>query len=439
MNASRIRELDASDPLAPLRERFALPPDTVYLDGNSLGALPKATVERMRKTVEHEWGEGLIRSWNRARWVELAADVAGRIGRLVGGRGEHVSVGDSTSINLFKVLSAAAALVEPGSGRRTILSERDNFPTDLYIAESVAERHGLELRLVDGPDIVAALDDRTAILLLTHVNYRTGRRWAMRETTRAAHAAGALAVWDLAHSAGAVPLELEADRADFAVGCGYKYLHGGPGAPAFLWVHPEQLDRIEREGRRQPLAGWLGHAAPFAFEPAYRPASGIGRFACGTWPVLSLTALDEGVRVFDAAEAFGGMPALRAKSVALVDAFIAAVETRCGAHGLSPVTPRDAGSRGSQASFACPPGVDAFAVMQALIDRGVIGDFRAGSPGVAAQGGDAARGEADLLRFGFAPLYNTFDDAWTAAGTLADLLDTGAWTDPRFAARSAVT
>ena len=430
MNADAIRALDAADRLAPLRERFALPPDTVYLDGNSLGALPKATAERMRTTVEHEWGEGLIRSWNRARWVELAADVAARIGRLVGGRAEHVSVGDSTSINLFKVLSAAAALVDRSTGRQTLVSERDNFPTDLYLAESVCERHGLELVLVDGADLAAALDERTAILLLTHVNYRTGRRWAMRETTAAAHAAGALVVWDLAHSAGAVPLALEADEADFAVGCGYKYLNGGPGAPAFLWVHPRHLERIDREGLRQPLSGWLGHAAPFAFEAAYRPAAGIGRFACGTWPVLSLTALEEGVKVFDAAEALGGMQALRAKSVALVDAFVGAVEARCAGHGLRLVTPRDAEQRGSQASFACPEGVDAYALMQALIDRGVIGDFRAGA---------RDRSEADLMRFGFAPLYNTFDDAWRAAGTLADLLATGAWRDPRFAARSAVT
>ena len=430
MNDAAIRALDAADRLAPLRERFALPPDTVYLDGNSLGALPRATAERMRTTVEHEWGEGLIRSWNRARWIDLAADVASGIGRLIGGRAEHTSVGDSTSVNLFKVLSAAASLVDRASGRRTIVSERDNFPTDLYMAESVAERHGLELVLVDGTDLDSALDETAAILLLTHVNYRTGRRWPMAETTRAAHAAGALVVWDLAHSAGAVPLALEADDADFAVGCGYKYLNGGPGAPAFLWVHPRHLDRIDRDGVRQPLSGWLGHAAPFAFEPAYRPAAGIGRFACGTWPVLSLTALDEGVKVFDAAEALGGLPALRAKSVALVDAFIGAVEARCEGRGLRVVTPRDAEQRGSQASFACAEGIDTFAVMQALIDRGVIGDFRAGV---------ASRGEPDLLRFGFAPLYNSFDDAWRAAGTLAEILGTEAWREPRFAARSAVT
>jgi kynureninase len=430
MNADAARALDAADRLAPLRARFALPPDTVYLDGNSLGALPKATVERLRTTVAHEWGEGLIRSWNRAGWIELAAAVAGRIGRLVGARAEHVSVGDSTSVNLFKVLSAAAQLVPGGGARHRIVSERDNFPTDLYLAESVAERHGLELVLADGEDgVLAALDERTAIAMLTHVDYRTGRRWRMREATDAIHAAGALAVWDLAHSAGAVPLALEDDGADFAVGCGYKYLNGGPGAPAFLWVHPRHLERIEREGLRQPLSGWLGHAAPFAFESAYRPAAGIGRFACGTWPVLSLAALDEGVRVFDAAEPLGGMAALRAKSVALVDAFVAAVETRCAGHGLALVTPRDAERRGSQASFACPGGVDAFAVMAALIERGTIGDFRAGG----------RPGEPDLLRFGFAPLYNAFDDAWRAAGTLADVLATEAWRAPRFAARSAVT
>lgn len=430
MNEAQVRALDAADPLAALRDRFALPPDTVYLDGNSLGALPRATAERMRATVEHEWGEGLIRSWNRARWIDLASDVATRIGRLIGGRSEHVSVGDSTSVNLFKVLSAAAAMVPSGSGRRTIVSERDNFPTDLYLAESVAARHGLALRLVDGADIASALDERTAILLLTHVHYRTGRRWSIPQLSKAAHAAGALVVWDLAHSAGAVPLDIERDGADFAVGCGYKYLNGGPGAPAFLWVHPAHLERIDRENIRQPLSGWLGHAAPFAFEPTYRPAAGIGRFACGTWPVLSLTALDEGVKVFDAAEPLGGMQALRAKSVALVDTFVGAVESRCARHGLRLVTPRDAEDRGSQASFACPPGIDAYALMQALIDRGVIGDFRAGI---------ADRGEPDLVRFGFAPLYNTFDEAWRAAGAIADILAAGSWREARFAQRSAVT
>ncbi|MEO6361763.1 MAG: aminotransferase class V-fold PLP-dependent enzyme, partial [Caldimonas sp.] len=336
---------------------------------------------------------------------------------------------------LFKVLSAAVALQRSDAPlRRVIVSERGNFPTDLYIAESVATAAGLALRLLDGDGVAEHLGSDVAVLLLTHVDYRSGRMHDMAATTRAAHATGALVVWDLAHSAGAVPVDLAAADADFAVGCGYKYLNGGPGAPAFLWAHPRHTERMDREQLRQPLSGWLGHAAPFEFAPSYRPAPGISRFVCGTPPVLAMAALDCGVSVFAEAEACGGMAALRAKSIALTELFIARVEALCGGHGLRLMTPRDAARRGSQASFAHAGG---FAVMQALIERGVIGDFRAGQARV----GDEAAGlaHADLLRFGFTPLYTRFVDAWDAAAQLHDVLTSEAWRGERFARRTAVT
>ena len=419
---------DAADPLRSLRDEFVLPEGVLYLDGNSLGALPKRTAARVRTTIESEWGEGLIRSWNSAGWIDLAQSIGNAIATLVGAGPGEISVGDSTSVNLFKALSAAAALQKADApSRTTLLSERSNFPTDLYIAESVAVAAGLKLRLVDAADLADHLNHDVAVLLLTHVNYRSGRMHDMVELTRLAHAAGALTVWDLAHSAGAVPVDLHRADADFAVGCGYKYLNGGPGAPAFVWAHPRHTGRMDREGLRQPLSGWLGHAAPFDFVPAYRPAAGIGRFVCGTPPIVAMKALQCGLEVFAAAEAFGGMTALREKSIALTELFIGRVESECAGQGLELTTPRDPAVRGSQASFAH---ADGYAIMQALIERGVIGDFRAGH---------AETGEANLLRFGFTPLYTRFADAWDAAAILADVLASGLWREPRFARRAAVT
>ncbi len=430
--------LDRADPLAALRDEFALPGGVVYLDGNSLGALPRRTAARLAQVAEREWGEGLIRSWNGARWIDLSRRIGDKIAPLAGAGAGEVCVGDSTSLNLFKTLSAAVALQRADApARRVILSERGNFPTDLYIAESIAASQGLDLRLVDAAGVGKSLRDDVAVLMLTHVNYRSGRMHPLAETTRAAHDAGALVVWDLAHSAGAVPLDLRGADADFAVGCGYKYLNGGPGAPAFLWAHPRHTARMDREQLRQPLSGWLGHAAPFEFAPAYRPAGGIGRFVCGTPPVLAMAALECGVDVFADAERAGGIAALRAKSVALTELFIAQVEERCVGLGLVLVTPRDAASRGSQASFAH---ADGYRVMQALIERGVIGDFRAGeapstnpvdAPGLALSG--------DLLRFGFTPLYTRFVDAWDAAAQLHDVLASGAYRDARHGRRGKVT
>ncbi|MEP7056652.1 MAG: kynureninase [Caldimonas sp.] len=419
--------LDAADALAPLRELFALPAGVIYLDGNSLGALPKATAARLDEVVRAEWGDGLIRSWNTAGWIDLPQRLGDRIAGLIGVGPGEVVVADSTSVNLYKVLSAALALTKADAPERTVIvSERGNFPTDLYIADSVAREHGFELKLVERADLAAHLDDRLALLMLTHVDYRSGRMHRMAETTRAAHAAGALMVWDLAHSAGAVPVELmgggaKEEAADFAVGCGYKYLNGGPGAPAFVWAHPRHVARMDRDGSSQPLSGWLGHAAPFEFGPAYRPAAGIARFVCGTPPILSLAALECGLDVFGAADAHGGIAALRRKSIALGELVIEAVEARCAGHGLELTTPRDPAERGSQVSFAHAHG--GYAIVQALIERGVIGDFRA----------------PDLLRFGFAPLYTRHVDVWDAVEHLGQVLDRGEWCEPRYARRSLVT
>jgi kynureninase len=411
--------LDATDPLAPLRAQFSIPDGVIYLDGNSLGVLPAATPARVQQVVADEWGQGLIRSWNSAGWITLAQRVGDKIARLVGaGPGELVAA-DSTSVNLFKVLSAALAIAkEDAPSRRVILSERSNFPTDLYIAESLAAQHGCTLELIDDADAIAARLQQSdvAVLMLTHVNYRTGRMHDMAALTAAAHAAGALTVWDLAHSAGAVPVDLHGAEADFAVGCGYKYLNGGPGAPAFVWAHPRHAERFW-----QPLSGWMGHAAPFEFTPDYRPAPGIARYLCGTPAVLAMSALECGVDTVLAAEPMGGMTALRAKSLALTRTFAELVATRCAGHGLTCVSPHDDALRGSQVCLAHPE--MAYPVVQALIARSVIGDFRA----------------PDILRFGFTPLYTRFVDVWDAVEHLAQVLDRGEWREARFHQKAAVT
>ena len=413
------RALDAQDPLRPLRDLFTLPEGVIYLDGNSLGPLPKAAPERIASAVREEWGQGLIRSWNTAGWYELPRRLGDRIATLVGaGPGEVVAT-DSTSINLFKVLSAALSICAADAPkRRTIISERSNFPTDLYIAEGIARERGLELQLLEAEQIPAALDERTAVLMLTHVNYRTGAMHDMRAITQTAHAAGALVVWDLCHSAGAVEVDLRGADADFAIGCGYKYLNGGPGAPAFAWVHPRHADRFW-----QPLSGWWSHEAPFAFTHDYRPAQGIARYLCGTQPILSLTGLECGLDTLMAAEPLGGMAALRRKSLALTDLFIALVEERCGGHGLGLATPRAHAQRGSQVCLTRETG--AYAIVQALIARGVIGDFRAGRP--------------DILRFGFTPLYLGFEDVWHAVEHLRQVLAAQEWQRPEFNRQHAVT
>jgi len=409
--------LDARDPLAPLREHFTLPNGVIYLDGNSLGALPKATPARIAQAVQQEWGEGLIASWNMAGWIDLPRRLGDRLAPWIGAAPGEVLVADSTSINLYKVLHAALQLQ---GGRRTrVVGERSNFPTDDYIAQSVVRAHGGELVLADSAEgIPALLDERCAVLMLTHVNYRSGRMHDMAEVTRLAHEAGALAVWDLCHSAGAVPVDLLGANADFAIGCGYKYLNGGPGAPAFVWMHPRHHGKA-----RQPLSGWLGHAAPFEFSGDYRPAAGIQQFQCGTPAVLAMTALDASLDVFDAAQKLGGMAALRSKSLALTEAFIAEIDARIPSATVQ--SPRNAALRGSQVSISLPSDIDGYAVMQALISRGVVGDYRAGEPG--------------LLRFGFTPLYTRHVDVVDAVTILIDVLKTEAWRTPEFQRRSAVT
>ncbi|WP_374700732.1 kynureninase [Aureimonas sp. D3] len=407
----RAEAADHADRLRPLRALFHLPEGMTYLDGNSLGCLTYGARARLRDVVDREWGTGLIASWNQAGWVDLPARVGARIARLVGAEEGALVACDSTSVNLFKVLASALAL---RPGRRVIVSERSNFPTDLYMAEGLASllNQGHELRLADHADEIPALvTDETAVLMLTQANYRTGALHDMAALSRLAHERGALALWDLAHSAGALPVDLAGDGADFAIGCGYKYLNGGPGAPAFLYVAPRH-----QAAARQPLSGWFGHAAPFAFEAGYQPASGVTRFLTGTPSVLALSALDAALDAFDGVD----MAALREKSVALTRFFIAAVEALCAGHGLQLVTPREPARRGSQVSFTHPA---AYALCQALIDEGVVGDFRA----------------PDILRFGFAPLYNSFADALNAAITIAELLASKRYEDERFQRRNTVT
>jgi len=428
IDLAHCQRLDAADPLAPLRARFDLPEGVVYLDGNSLGALPRAVPQRVAEVVRAEWGQGLIQSWNQAGWFELPRRVGDRVAPLIGAGPGEVVAADTTSVNLFKALSAALSIQKlRGQAARTeIVSERSNFPTDLYIAEALCRERGLALRLVDAPEhIPAALGERTAVLMLTHVNYRTGALHDMAALTRAAHAAGALAVWDLCHSVGAVPVDLTGCDADFAIGCGYKYLNGGPGAPAFVWVHPRHVDAAW-----QPLAGWWGHGRPFDFVPGYEPAAGIARYQCGTQPIVSLAALDAALDVFGEAQALGGMAALRAKSLALTDLFIAAVEEFCpGSFTL--VTPREHARRGSQVCLTptdrLPPGC-AYAIVQALIARGVVGDFRAG---------DGA--QPDILRFGFTPLYLSHQNVLQSALHLRSVLSNKEYAEPRFNQRHAVT
>jgi len=410
LDLAACEALDREDPLARHRDAFALPAGVVYLDGNSLGPLPRATAARIQDVIAREWGEDLITSWNRAGWIELPRRIGAKIARLIGADPEEVIVCDSTSVNLFKVLAVALAL---RPGRRTIVSDTGNFPSDLYIAQGLAALRaaGHTLRLVAPEAVIDAIDADTAAVMLTEIDYRSGRRHDMAAITAAAHAKGALAVWDLAHSAGALPVALARCGADFAVGCGYKFLNGGPGAPAFLFVAARHL-----AGSAQPLSGWLGHAAPFAFETGYRAAAGIDRYVSGTPPVLSMAALDCGVDTLLAAD----MPALRAKSMRLGDLFIDLVESRCAGHGVTLACPRDSAWRGSQVSFRHPEG---YAIVQALIARGVIGDFRA----------------PDVMRFGIAPLYLRHVDIWHAVEALREVLATRGWDAARFRTRAAVT
>jgi kynureninase len=401
------QRLDAADPLAFARDRFRIPDGMIYLDGNSLGALPAVTAGRLTQAVEREWGDDLIASWNAHGWIDAPARVAAKLAPIVGAQPAELLIADSTSVNLFKLLAAA---VRARPGRNTILTRQRNFPTDLYVAQGLAEMLGLELRAVPVDQIAGSIDNDTAVVTLTHVDYRSGAILDMAGINEAAHDTGALTVWDLSHSAGAIQLDLHGTGCDLAVGCGYKYLNGGPGAPAFLFVAERLQDELAT-----PLQGWMGHSDPFAFDDDYRPAQGIARFLTGTPSILALAALDAGLDTFSGI----AMRDVEAKARALSQLFVDAVEARCGGE-VRLDSPRDPAQRGSHVSFAHPQG---YAVMQALIARGVIGDFRA----------------PDLMRFGFAPLYNRFEDTWRAAEHLADILKTREWDQPRFRDRARVT
>ena len=406
----QLEALDQADPLAAFRDEFVLPGGVIYLDGNSLGPLPKATAARVAAVVEQEWGHGLIRSWNDAGWIGLPERLGDKIASLLGAPQGSVIAADSTSINVFKALGAAIAL---RPGRRVIVSEAGNFPTDLYMAEGLIALlgQGHQLRVVEPGDIRSALDQDVAVLMLTHVNYRTGAMHDMAAITGAAHAVGALTLWDLAHSAGAVPVALVEAGADFAVGCGYKFLNGGPGAPAFLYV-AGALQAVAQ----YPLTGWLGHAEPFAFHASYRPAPGVARATVGTPSILAMAALEVGLDIATRAP----MAEVRAKSMRQTGLLLDLAAQLCPGCGLEPATPSDPAMRGSQVSFRH---ANAYAVMQALIARGVIGDFRT----------------PDIIRLGITPLYLRYVDLWDAAMVLRNVLQTHAWQDPRFLTRNRVT
>ena len=393
---------------AATKALFHLPAGVVYLDGNSLGPLPLAALERARGVLSDEWGDQLIRAWNSAGWMAQPRRVGDRIGRLIGAAPGTVVVGDTLSIKVYQALAAGLALRPE---RRIVLSDSGNFPTDLYMAEGLLRTMGRqhELRVVDPQAVEAALDESVAVMILTEVDYRTGRRHDMARLTAKAHAVGAVAIWDLAHSAGAFPVDVAAAGADYAVGCTYKYLNGGPGAPAFIYARPDLIDATE-----PALSGWLGHAAPFAFDPAYRPAPDIERLRVGTPPVLQMSVLEAALDVFDRVD----LADLRARSIALSELFVREVEAR--RPDLTLASPRDPNARGSQISFAFEHG---YAAMQALIAEGVIGDFRA----------------PDLMRFGFTPLYIDERDVISAAATLARVLDERLWDRPEYRVRAAVT
>ena len=414
IDRAHCEALDTADPLRHCRERFRLPPDLLYLDGNSLGALPRDTPARLAACVEQEWGEGLIRSWNSAGWVDAPQRVGDKLGRLIGAAAGETLIADSTSVNLYKLLAMALALRPQ---RSVILADSGDFPTDQYIAQGLIAqlggRHQLRRLPPDAAveDYEAALDERVAVLMLSHVNYRSGALQPMRRLNAKAHAAGALTLWDLAHSAGAVPLSLAADDTDFAVGCGYKYLNGGPGAPAFLYIAQRWQGQAS-----SPLTGWFGHARPFAFESDYRPAVGITQALCGTPAILGLTALEAGLDTYAGVD----IAALRAKSVALGELFLRLVAERLAGHGFGCASPADAQARGSQISLRH---AQAWSICQALIAAGVIGDFRA----------------PDVLRFGFTPLYVGYADIWDAVDRLQAIMTSGEWRDPRYAAPARVT
>ncbi|MBR7747714.1 kynureninase [Undibacterium baiyunense] len=395
------KTLDQNDPLAALREEFNLPAGMIYLDGNSLGAQPKVAFQRAQQVIQEEWGNDLIKSWNKAGWFDLPSRLGNLLAPLIGADADEVVITDSTSINLFKAIAAVLNIQSKkadANTRKVIVTERSNFPTDIYMAEGLTQwlDRGYRLHLIDSAEELSkAINQDTALVMLTHVNYRSGALHDMAAVTAMAHAHGALCLWDLAHSAGAVEVNLQQANADFAVGCCYKYLNGGPGAPAFIWV-----PKRHQADFHHPLTGWWGHAAPFAMLPSFTVTPDIRRALCGTQPIVSLAMIESGLQVF----AKTSMASVRQKSLALTDLFIQLVETRCAQHQLELVTPREHAQRGSHVSFTHQ---HAYAVIQALIERGVVGDYR----------------EPGIMRFGFTPLYTSYTDVWIAVEILRDILD----------------
>ena len=405
-----VRDLDARDPLAGFRDRFEIPAGMIYLDGNSLGVMPKSAPERMAQVVKEEWGRELITSWNRHDWIGLPRRLGAKIAGLIGAKPHEVVVADSTSINIFKCLSAALQL---NPERNVILSEAGNFPTNVYMMQGLAANSGGRIveKRVATDQIEASLTDDVAVLLITQAHYKSGYLHDMQAITARAQAKGILVIWDLCHSAGALPIDLNACKADLAVGCGYKYLNGGPGAPAFIFVAERHQEKV-----LPVLSGWLGHASPFSFVDEYTPAPGIDRFKCSSPSILAMSALECGLDIAIEAD----MDQVRAKSVRLCELFIEQVEARVGEQGFALASPRDAAIRGSQVSFHHENG---YPIMQALIENGVIGDFR----------------DPDILRFGFTPLYVSHEDVWRAAEVLERIMTQEIWCEARFSVRSAVT
>jgi kynureninase len=401
---------DYADPLRGFRDRFVLPEGLIYLDGNSLGPMPRAAAGILNRTIEQEWGQDLVRSWNSAGWFDMPVRLGDRIGALLGAAPGQTVVCDTTSINLYKAIHAAIGL---RPDRNVVIAEAESFPTDLYIVEGAIKSAGrpMKRRLIgaDGASVEALLDRKVAVAVLSHVNYRTGELLDMAAITRQIHDAGALVVWDLCHSIGVAEIAFDRDAVDFAVGCTYKYLNGGPGSPAFISVA-----KTHQATAQHPLSGWWGHAAPFAFDRDFRPDTGIRRFLCGTQPIISLRGVDVALDAMEGVE----VAALRRKSLALTELFMFRVNALLP--GLEIVTPRQPSLRGSQVGISFDRG---YAVIQAMIDRGVIGDFRA----------------PDLMRFGFAPLYVRYVDVWDAAEILADCIKAEVWRDPRFSRQLDVT
>lgn len=406
----RCEAMDAADPLSRFRDQFLIPEGMIYLDGNSLGAMPRAAPARAGDVVTREWGADLIKSWNSAGWFDLPVKLGDKLASLIGADAGEVLVCDSTSQNLFKVLSVAVSM---RPDRSVLILEGSNFPTNNYIAQGVAAATGgrVQVRFCEKGEILAAIDEHTVAVAITHVHFKTGHIHDMAAISARAHELGALAIWDLCHSAGAMPVDLNGCEVDFAVGCTYKYLNGGPGSPAFLFA----AKRHQGMGV-QPVTGWWGHAAPFAFDRDYRPQSDIRQFLIGTQPIVSMSLVETGLDIHLAAD----MNEIRAKSMALTDLFVRLVEARCGSYGFKLDSPRLAEDRGSQVSFAH---VDGYPIMRALIAAGVVGDFRA----------------PDTVRFGFAPLYVRYIDIWDAVERLVKIMDEDVWKRPEFYELEAVT